>query len=50
MTAVFIPLFDFVSGLLQGFEPVLVQAFIPKFSIHTSHKGILRWLPWPISY
>ena len=42
MVVVFTPLLDFVSGLVQGSEPVLVQTFISEFAIQTFHKLVSR--------
>ena len=35
---------DDLAGLRQGFEPVLVEAFIPELAVEAFNVGVLGWL------
>ncbi len=39
------PFFDYLLGLLQIVEPVLVQAFIPKLAVEALNVGVLSGFP-----
>ncbi len=43
MVVVFTPLLDFVSGLVQGSEPVLVQTFVPELVDHYNRFQLTVW-------
>lgn len=37
---------DDLAGLGQGFEPVLIEAFIPELAVEALDVGVLSWLAW----
>ncbi len=43
MVVVFTPLLDFVSGLVQDSEPVLVQTFVPELVDHYNRFQFTVW-------
>ena len=43
----FTPRIHLLDGVLQGQDPVLVQALLPGVSIESLSKGIVRESPWP---
>lgn len=43
MVVVFTPLLDFVSGLVQGSEPVLVQTFVPELVDRYNRFQLTVW-------
>ncbi len=43
MVVVFTPLLDFVSGLIQGSEPVLVQTFVPELVDRYNRFQLTVW-------
>ncbi len=40
------PVSDFLAGMLQGFKPMQLEAFIPELAVETLHEGILDGLAW----
>ena len=43
----FTPRIHLLDGVLQGQDPVLVQALLPGVSVESLSKGIVRESPWP---